>query len=565
MAILGPLKARVLANKDAAALLCLLAASCILVVPLITLGFPENFDLPQHLRFARTFFGTISSGHIIPDWASADNLGFGSIGIRLYPPLTYIVMSCIQLVTQSWYDTLWLTIMVFMFASCASMYFLAKEWLPQSYAVFAAILSAIVPYHLIEIYQAFLLAEFAAAAIMPLCFLFAYRVVVRDRWSDALILSACFSAIILAHIPAAVIAFLSLSIFVICLVKRNDVLRTATRLAVAGASSLAVTCFYWLRLVTELDWVKHNSQEFYATGTYNYADYFFPLYFNSGGSYVPRFLWLWDAIIGLTLLLFVPLIVFLIIRLMRRGSIPRHYYAIAGVGSLAFFMMSSLSSFIWNSVSVLQKLQFPWRWLAVASLFGSLAFVAAVFEFLQRAKKPGRVPAYALAMIVAAIVAVDSTQLIVPSTQVSRAEFDKKVSSLDDEQGCECWWPVWATEKAFERRDRVAAEGRVVSITRWDDGGREFSIAAGHAGFARFATFYYPYWAAEIDGTPQEAHADADGTLIVPISSAASNISIRFREPVMYSTARYLSLFSFIGILLALAATRSLPNRHDDP
>jgi hypothetical protein len=557
MAIFGHLKERASANNDVTALFCLLAASCILVVPLVTLGFPENFDLPQHLRFARTFLETISSGHIIPVWASADNAGFGSIGVRLYPPLIYLVMSCIQFVIHSWYDTLWLFILICMFGSCASMYFLAKEWLPPGYALSAAMLYAIVPYHLIEIYQAFLLAEFAAAAIMPLCFLFAYRVVVRDRWFDALALSACFSALVLTHIPTTIIVLPSLGIFVLFQIERNNLVRTAVRLAMAAALSLAVTGFYSIQFLTELNWVKHNSQEFYAAGTYNYADYFFPLFLNSGESYVPRFLWLWDAIIGLTLLLFIPLAVFLIVRMVRRISVPRHYYAVAAVGIFAFFMMSSLSTFVWTNLSVLQKLQFPWRWLTVTSLFGSIAFVFAVFEFLRRTEKPGRIPAYALAMIVAAMVVIDSTQLIVPSTQVSRAAFSQKLDSLDDERGCGCWWPVWATEKAFDRRDPAIAENRAVSITRWDSNAREFSISPGPAGFARLATFYYPYWTARINGIPQEVHADADGSLVVPIGAELSKINVDFREPASYSAARYLSLVAIIGLLIGLAACRS--------
>src|SRR5690349_25161382 len=69
-------------NRDRAAIVLLLVFSAVLVAPAAYLGIPENYDLGQHLRFARTWHEAIASGTVIPLWGAADNAGLGSAGIR---------------------------------------------------------------------------------------------------------------------------------------------------------------------------------------------------------------------------------------------------------------------------------------------------------------------------------------------------------------------------------------------------------------------------------------------------------------------------------------------------
>src|SRR5690606_6890274 len=112
--------------------------------------------------------------------------GYGSVGIRFYPPLTYLVLGFIQFFTDSWYDSLWISIAFWMIASGVGTYIFARQFLNWSYSLLAAMIYLIAPYHLVQIYQAFLLAEFTASAILPFCFLFAYRLLKDLKWSDAI-------------------------------------------------------------------------------------------------------------------------------------------------------------------------------------------------------------------------------------------------------------------------------------------------------------------------------------------------------------------------------------------
>lgn len=542
--------------RDHTSILLLLVLSVVLVLPIALWGVPENFDLPQHLRFARTYHQTLLSGELVPTWAGSDNLGFGSVGIRFYPPLNYLLMSVLQFGTDDWYDTVWISIAIWMLIGCIGTYLLAKEWLSNEFALGAAVLYAVVPYHLIQVYQAFLLAEFAASAILPFCFLYAWRIITYKRWKDTLRFSLFVSLLILTHIPSTIIGTLSLGVFVLFLVERSGFFRVALRFIVAGLMTLAATSFFWMRFLTEVNWVKHNSEKFYGSGSYNYATSLFPTYFSAGDLYVTHLLWMWDIIIGISLLLLLPVIYLIYDRIRAHQKVERYIYAILGVGLFAFFMASSLSAPLWHNIPTLQKLQFPWRWLSVASLAGSLSFVIAIFHLYRRFQLLTRPFAYTLAMIITAIIVFDVTQAVIPSAPVPRSQLVERLEKLDSEPGCECWWPIWANAEALKKTDKVIINGREATVTSWEDAERGFRVEAGAAGEARVATFYYPHWRAVINGNIAPITTGEDGTIRIALPDDEVEVELSFREPGFVLISRFISLFTWIGMLTGIIALR---------
>ena len=543
-------------------ILCILAVSCAAVLPIALMGIPDNPDLPEHLRFARTFHSEIQNFNFSPGWAADDNAGFGSVGVRFYPPITPLLMALTQLITNSWFDTLWTNILLWMFIGCVGVFFWAKEWLPPPQAATAAIFYAAVPYHLFQVYQAFLFAEFAAVAILPFCFLFAGRIVTRGRLIDVICFATAFSGLILSHIPSTIIGSLSLAIYIAVLLERRFFFRSCVRFLGAFALSLAATSFHLVRFLTELAWVKVSSTQFYGSGYLNYASHLFPMFFNGGDFYTARLLWILDITIILTFLLFVPLAVFFVARAFseRVQTHRRSLTALCATGLFAFFMMSSASAFLWSSAEFLQKLQFPWRWLSVASLVGSVAFAIGVSEIRNVLPSGQRVVWYGVASLIFVILLFDITQQILPSSPVSRENLAATMEKIDQEKGCSCWWPTWAEETAFGNPERVAAGSRAVEISEWKAETRSFAIEAGTEPNARIATFYYPHWKAEVNGIPTEVQKAADGTITIPLDQQASHVHLFFEEPYFLSAANAISLITWAGLLFGLLASKRRTN-----
>ncbi|HEX6278447.1 MAG TPA: 6-pyruvoyl-tetrahydropterin synthase-related protein, partial [Pyrinomonadaceae bacterium] len=374
----------------------LFAFSAVLIVPAAYIGIPENYDLGQHLRFARTWNNTLAEGGLVPSWGSADNDGLGSAGVRFYPPATHFVMGLTQFATGGWYDTLWVTMLGWMFVGSVGVFKLAREWCSSSVALYSALLYAIVPYHLLQVFQAFLLAEFAAAAFLPFCFLYTHRLVVKGGLINILLFAVAYSALILTHLPTTIMGTLSLAVFALAFMSAGNFVRSVGRFALAFAIAATATAFYWVRMVSELSWIKHNTPEYYASGLYNYSTYFFPMLYSSGEAYVARFLWLIDIVIVVTFALLIPA---LIVVVKKKSEVPRHLIALLSVAGLALFMMSILSEPLWDSIDLLQKLQFPYRWLSPGSLVAALLFPIGIAALAEERSMITRPFAYSLASI----------------------------------------------------------------------------------------------------------------------------------------------------------------------
>ena len=70
-----------------------------------------------------------------------------------------------------------------------------------------------------------------------------------------------------------------------------------------------------------------------------------------------------------TLAIAIPSIVYLI---KYRHRLSAFHRAAAAGFFLAVFMTTPLSAPFWNYAGFLQKVQFPWRWLAIVSVFGAI-------------------------------------------------------------------------------------------------------------------------------------------------------------------------------------------------
>ncbi len=526
------------------------------ILPMAFMGVPDGYDLMQHIRFAAAYKDAILSGEFIPKWPANDNFGFGGIGIRYYPPLAYYVLAFMRIFTGSWYHSFWLTTLGWAFLGSSGVYLWIKEWTSNRAATFAAILYIVVPYHTFQIYQAVLYAEFAASGILPFCFLYLTRVCRRRRWIDVVLLAISFSLLILTHIPTAIIASLCMAVYGLLIIDWRGFGDTALKLAVAVSLSGLAASFHLVKALTEVDWVQHNSPQFFGKGYYDYKSYFFPIYFSAPWTrYVEKMQWHFDTIISLTLLFFaLTALAFFV----NRAAASRHPVkskngrAVIITGLFSLFMLSVGSSFIWDSVSLLQKIQFPWRWLSIASVMGSVTFAIAAASLMFAGKKLNRLAAYPIGLFILVIVLFDISQSIIPSIPLQKAVFEEKVANMYNEEGCQCWWPIWAKSKAFEQPERAVAMSRKANVTSWSDESRDFIVESGDAGDLRVATFFHPYWTATVNGISAPVTNDANGAILIKLPAETANVHLFFKEPPLLGMAVIVSVFVWIGFAVFL-------------
>ncbi len=543
-----------ISNWNALTIIFLVVSAIMLPMPF--LGIPDGFDLMQHVRFAAAYHDSFTAGIFFPGWAADDNFGFGSIGIRYYPPLAYYFLAVIKMLTGNWYDSFWITSFIWLLLGCTGVYFWVKEWLNNAHAVCAAVVYAVIPYHTFQIYQAVLVAEFAAGSILPFCFLFVTRICRRQQWADVILFSVAFSLLILTHIPTTIIATPCMAIYVLLILDKSRIKATAIRLGSAFVLTSSATAFHLAKLITEKDWVLHNSPQYYSSGYYDYHRYFFPLFYSSSTTYVEKLLWQLDIIVAATFLLFLPSAVYLIFRktaVEKNSSNLKITRSILATGLFCLFMLTIASSFIWNYLPILQKIQFPWRWLVVASLFASVSFSFVIPYILSGSKNLNRAVIYPLIFFILLLISFDITQSILPSTPLSREVLQKKIDDIKNNTGCECWWPIWVRNGAFENRNKVNAGWRNAQITNWNAESREFAVDAGKEKNVRIATFYHPHWKATVNGDQVPVEPDENGAILIPLPNEAADVHLFFQEPAHTTLAILVSLITWIMLAILVA------------
>ena len=522
-------------------------------LPIYWFGMPGGNDLPQHYRFIHTFYGAIHSGDVYPAWSGDTNLGFGDVGIRFYPPLTYYVVVLFRSPTDSWTTALAGSICFWFFVSGLGLFLLAREWFSEKGSLAAAVVFMAMPYHVNQVYNAGLLAEFTGLAILPFCFLFVRRTMAAGRAIDAAGLAVSFALLILTHLPMVIIGSIGLAAFALASIERRKIVSRLLNLGTAVLVSLAASSFYWLRMYAELGLVMHTQPQF-TDRTYDFRQNFLASILHVPSSeYAATSLWFTDMLFAITAAMIIPAIAIFFLR--HRDDERRIIYPVLVVLGVSVFISTALSSLLWENVSILQKIQFPWRFLGLISLAGSIVIAAGVDEiggvFATKLRPLGLI---AVGLVLAGL-AFTAAQVIRPAAYPSRTEFDVGFERYRTDKSNECWWPIFAYDRVFSNRELASIDDGSVEILKWTSEDREFLVHAG-TGTAqvRVATLYFPFWTATANGRELELSWADDGAILINVPEHTTRVRMTFERPTYEVLSRYVSLVTWSLLLLAFGA-----------
>jgi hypothetical protein len=526
-------------------LLAVVIASAVIIAPALIYGVPSNMDLFNHFRFALPFYDALHGGHWYPAWLAESNSGYGDPSFRFYPPALYYLLALARGLTGGWYAGTLLTVTALSVLGGLGMYFWARSILPATNAVWAAVFYALAPYHVNQLYQAFLLAEYAGAAVLPFAFAFVVRICRHRRNRDVAGLAAAYALLILTHLPLAVIGSIAISLYALFCLDRNHLRETLKKLAVATALGLAASSIYWIKMITELGWIGLNKLAPDAS-----VDYRFNFLFSTFSPDNMNVWWM-NILTVLTFLLFVPALA-LLIRGVRRELGGYQLKPVVALAFVSLFMAVPLSYPLWKILPPLQQTQFPWRWLAIFSIAGS-ALAAATFPLwwpnTLRMRSPIRLLAFG-AILVSVVFTLAHT--VREAQYRNLQQFENDLQSVRGTSSVNYWIPVWASSTPRTMKVDVDAGMRFVTIDFWAAEHRRFEVAAGNAIDARVRTFYYPHWVATSQGHVLPTRPDRDGALLISLPADAVSVDLEFREPQKIRFANLLSAMSCL-IIGALA------------
>ncbi len=359
-------------------LLTVLLIVVIAALPFLTRpGLPRHTDLELHVFRAAEYADTWRDGVVYPRWAPNFYYGYGYPIFNYYAPFTYALSSLYDLIpgVDIVAAVKGVIITAFLLAAYGA-YFFARRHFGSTAGVIAAATFVLSPYVLfIDPLMRGDLAEFLALSLLPWVFL------VFDRPRFSIAQPLILGIFILSHNLLAIMGVVLLGFYLLWRGLTLDGVRRWRGDAASIGLALALTALFWLPFILERNAVRLNVA---GPGHFDYHNHFISLSMLLSpspaldfGATAPKYIYN----LGLVQwLLFVPaLIIGFVRRKEMAGKIALFFIAMS---ALLAFLVTPLSTFLWEAFPPAAIVQFPWRLLgpvafllaiAVASLFSDAA------------------------------------------------------------------------------------------------------------------------------------------------------------------------------------------------
>ena len=348
--------------------------------PLLTSGgrLPWAADTLIHLYRLVELDHLLRHGYLFPRYVPDLAYGFGFPLFNFYAPLSYYLAEIFRLVGMDFSPALLATLVALLIGAGASMYlWCAKVW-GQRASLVAAAAYVTAPYLLYNVYHRGALAEVLAMALMP----FILWAVTQSVGQDGILSNKyCFltallyAALLLGHNITALVFTPIIALYaVVVTYQASHSVSNALRSTLPILLGLGLSAFFWAPAFVERNSVQ-IFQLFLPEGFDYHFNFVTPGELFSLPVTVDPNLVLQPTLrsIGLIpLALAILTLAFGWRKWNRQQQVIAGFTALLALASLLLTLPQSVA--IWDALPLLRFIQFPWRFLGLASL--ALAFLA---------------------------------------------------------------------------------------------------------------------------------------------------------------------------------------------
>jgi len=460
------------------------------------------------------------------------HFAYGEPRFVFYPPASWTLGALLSaLVPWSLASAVYIWIVLVL--AGASMFLLARRWLDRRDAMFAAVLYAVNPYHLVIVYWRSAFAELLASCLVPLVLLLVLKVVDDGRRVIvplALVLAAAW----LTNAPAAVMIHYSLALLLICFAWRRRSWRVPLlakdaksgapgwRILLVGAAAVALgaglAAFYLLPAIYEQRWVDIAAAV--SAGSRPVDNFLFIHTTDADHDAFNRII-SWVALLEIA-------VTFTAAWAARkwRGSPPGLWKALIvwGVGCSA--LMFPVTALLWKFLPKLEFMQFPWRWLLCLSMIFSIFVTVGVRRWWMR------IAVWAVAVCVIAV----AWQRIQPPWWDNAADLREMQDNMADAvgyEGTDEYTPTGADPAAIAKDAwKVRVDGTAhaaIHVLQWNAETKLFTVEMAAADRVALRLFCYPAWKAEVNGyAVSTMQREGTGQMLVPVEAGMNRVRITF-------------------------------------
>jgi len=515
---------------------------------------PIGDDSSYHYLWIQTFTHQFISGEIYPRWLATTNYGYGSPTFVFYAPLLYYISAFFHVLGL---DLEGVIATLFTGMTLCLGYFgylcMYDEWGRFS-AFFTGLFFLLSPYFFMNLYTRFAIAEALAITLIPIGILATLSKTLNNSRKLLLVLISFLLSI--SHLPS----LLLLSIFwipfaIVAYYKSSVKSMMLTLLAIILGWGLA--SFYLIPVIAEKSSV---SIEFMKNVGGGYGKNLFGVLDISEPA--SRYFQWWKKEAILFMFCGLTSGFFCIKNTRHRRTLAVLVLAFVAVS----FMMSFLSRPIWDTIEILQSVQFPWRLMGLLS--GVTALSVGFLLYTAPTKKVRAILTFVLCIVLFFSVrdikriVVDAPTLQQPGWYLDEPRFVKKLeyTMIAIEQPLAGlrhdvpeYRPATGNSRVFEPKPgepSVKINHGQAKVERWDTNTRVVSTNAPSIASVTLRVYDYPAWKLYLDGTPIEKQRSGEGTIMAQVPPGKHQLVLQYEwTPAMY-IGMSMSLLSLVVVIV---------------
>lgn len=525
-------------------LLAIAAAAFAAEIPFFFLGTPSGHDVEFHLYSWLEVLGQWKHGILYPRWAALAHFGYGEPRFLFYPPASWTLGAALSAILP-WTIASCIYIWIVLMAAGIAMFVLARRWLDPRDALFAAVLYAVNPYHLVIVYWRSALAELLASCLVPLLLLFVLKATDahKNQWRRAIVpLALVLAASWLTNAPAAVMIHYSLALLLVFFAWRQR----SARLLVVGAGAVVLgaclAAFYLLPAIYEQRWI--DIAQAVSQGSRPGDNFLFVHTSDADHDAFNRIV-TWLAVMEI-----VVVCVAAWAAQQWRETRRSLWEALLAWAIACSVLMFPITSVLWRVLPKLQFMQFPWRWLLCLSTIFTVFVTISVTSGMRRWRWRAAVCTISILIIVMAWRHAQAPWW--DSADDLREMQDNMVTGVGYE-GVEEYTPVGADPASVDKDARnvtvAGAAHAAIRVQRWDAESRSFTAEMSAADQLAVKLFRYPAWRVEVNGSVVETASRADsGQMLVPVSAGMNRVEIQFVRTWDRAVGGWISILAVVGV-----------------
>lgn len=531
----------------------LLLITILSLIPLINLlnpGLPISHDGEDHIYRIASFYQSLSEGNIIPRWSGNLNWGYGHpIFMFLYPLPSYSA-SLLHFLGLGIIDSYKIILATSFVLSGIFMFSFLKEITNEKSALVGSVLFLFAPYRFVDLYVRGAIGEHVAFLFMPLILYFILKIFklkpkenINTIYIYFILLSISFAGFILSHNAISLIFFPFIIAVSFALFINFKSFKSLLITFFSISAGFLFSLFFWLPAFIEGKYTLRDivTKNIYADRFVDVKDLLYaPWSFGQSGELSVQL-----GIVQLIILIFSFIIIFKKYKTNYQNN--KLYFISIFFFIVSVFLMLQQSNFIWEKITTLQKLQFPWRFLSLTtfslSVIGAITFSKINTKYFN--------PIFGVVVASAVIISISFWQ----AKEYRVIDESKLLQSYAGTTDTGESSPIWSVRSMDQfpksEIEIISGKGEIINIKR-NFNNHSYLISNKENIRIRENTLYFPGWNLYVNNQKEEFEfqdPSNQGLITFNLEPGLNHINLKFEETKLRLTSNIISVSSIIIFL----------------